>query len=77
MPRTYAELVGVFMPRPLHSKVDYRHALLVLDALAGFELNGEQEDYFDAAATFVEKYEAERHALRQHDAGATHPFTSE
>jgi HTH-type transcriptional regulator/antitoxin HigA len=60
---TYAELVCLFMPRPLHDDVDYRNALGVLDAMAGFEMNGDQEDYFEAIATFVEKYEAEHHSL--------------
>ena len=60
---TYAELVGLYMPRPLHDEVDYRNALSVLDAMAGFEMNGDQEDYFEAVATFVEKFEAKHHAL--------------
>lgn len=63
IPETYAELVGLFMPRPLHDDVDFRNALGVLDAMAGFEMNADQEDYFDAIATFVEKYEAEHHAI--------------
>ncbi len=63
IPETYAELVGLFMPRPLHDDVDYRNALSVLDAMAGFEMNADQEDYFDAIATFIEKYEALHHAL--------------
>ncbi|MCE5277900.1 MAG: transcriptional regulator [Planctomycetaceae bacterium] len=65
IPETYAELVGLFMPRPLHDDVDYRNALAVLDAMAGFDMNADQEDYFDAIATFVEKYEAEHHAVGQ------------
>jgi HTH-type transcriptional regulator/antitoxin HigA len=63
IPKTYAELVGILMPRPLHDAVDYRNALLVLDAMAGFKMNADQEDYFDAVATFVERYEAEHHAI--------------
>ena len=63
IPDTYAELVGLFMPRPLHDEVDYRNALAVLDAMAGFERNADQEDYLEAIATFVEKYEAGRHAM--------------
>jgi HTH-type transcriptional regulator/antitoxin HigA len=65
VPDTYAELVGLFMPRPLHDEVDYRNALAVLDAMAGFPMNADQEDYFEAIATFVEKYEAEHHAIEQ------------
>jgi len=63
IPATYAELVALCMPRPLHDEVDYRNALGVLDAMAGFEMNADQEDYFEAIATFVEKYETARHAL--------------
>ncbi|MGA2582232.1 MAG: transcriptional regulator [Tepidisphaeraceae bacterium] len=63
IPLTYPKLVEVFMPRPLHDEVDYRNALAVLDRMAGFKLNEEQEDYFDAIATFVEKYEVEHHSL--------------
>jgi len=63
IPKTYVELVKLFMPRPLHDEVDYRNALGVLDAMAGFAMNADQEDYFDAIATFVEKYEGEHHAI--------------
>jgi HTH-type transcriptional regulator/antitoxin HigA len=63
IPESYAELVGLFMPRPLHDDVDYRNALAMLDAMAGFEMNTDQQDYFEAIATFVEKYEAEHHAI--------------
>jgi HTH-type transcriptional regulator/antitoxin HigA len=65
IPDSYADLVGLFMPRPLHDEVDYRNALAVLDAMAGFKMNADQEDYFEAIATFVEKYEAEHHAIDQ------------
>lgn len=67
IPTSYSELVGVFMPRPLHDDVDYRNALAVLDAMAGFEMNPDQEDYFEAITTFVEKYETDRHALGGRD----------
>ena len=63
IPETYAELVGLLMPRPLHDDVDYRNALVVLDAMAGFKMNADQQDYFEAIATFVEKYETEHHAI--------------
>jgi HTH-type transcriptional regulator/antitoxin HigA len=63
IPRSYAKLVAQFMPRPLHDEVDYHNALEVLDSMAGFELNPDQADYFDAIATFIEKYEAEHHSI--------------
>jgi HTH-type transcriptional regulator / antitoxin HigA len=65
IPATYAALVGLWMPRPLHDDVDYRNALVVLDAMAGFETNRDQEDYFEAVSMFVEKYEAEHHAIER------------
>ncbi len=65
IPDSYAELVGLCMPRPLHDEVDYRNALAVLDAMAGFEMNADQQDYFEAIATFVEKYEADHHAINE------------
>ena len=67
IPESYSELVAVCMPRPLHDEVDYRNALAVLDAMAGFEMTADQEDYFEAIATFVEKYEAEHHAINDPD----------
>ena len=63
IPDSYAKLVGLFMPRPLHDEVDYRNALAVLDAMAGFDMNTDQEDYFEAITTFVEKHEAKHHAI--------------
>jgi len=63
IPKAYTELVALLMPRPLHDDIDYRNALQVLESMAGFKMNRDQEDYFDAIATFVEKYEAEYHAM--------------
>jgi HTH-type transcriptional regulator/antitoxin HigA len=63
IPKRYLDLVKLCMPRPLHDDVDYRNALGVLDAMAGFPMNADQEDFFDAIATFVEKYEAQHHAI--------------
>ncbi len=63
MPKTYTALVKRFMPRPLHDEVDYCNALAVLDSMAGFKMNADQEDYFEAIATFIEKYEARHHAI--------------
>lgn len=63
IPDSYAELTELFMVRPLHDEVDYRNALAVLDAMAGYEMNGDQADYFEAVATFVERFEAEHHPI--------------
>ena len=63
IPESYAELVGLFMLRPLHDDVDYSNALVVLDAMAGFKMNADQQDYFEAIATFIEKYETVHHVI--------------
>jgi HTH-type transcriptional regulator/antitoxin HigA len=65
LPKKYVDLVGLFTPRPLHDDVDYRNALGVLDTMVGFKLNADQDDYFGAISTFVEKYEAEHHAIER------------
>ena len=67
IPASYAELAALCLPRPLHDEVDYRNALHVLDAMAGFEMNADQEDYFEAISTFVEKYETVHHAIARAD----------
>lgn len=59
MPRTYAALVAMLPPRPLHDRVDLNNAMEMIDRLAGFDLNADQEDYLEALSTFVEAYEKE------------------
>jgi HTH-type transcriptional regulator/antitoxin HigA len=67
IPESYAALAELFMPRPLRDEVDYGNAVAVLDAMAGFEMNRDQEDYFEAIATFVEKYETQRRVMDMPD----------
>jgi HTH-type transcriptional regulator/antitoxin HigA len=60
LPKTYGALVAMLPPRPLHDDVDLANASEMIDRLAGFDLNADQEDYLEALSTFVEAYEAER-----------------
>ena len=60
VPRTYAGLVAMLPPRPIHDDVDLANATEMIDRLAGFKLNADQEDYLEAISTFVEAYEGER-----------------
>ncbi len=60
VPTTYDELVAMLPPRPIHDNLDLTNAIEVIDCMAGFPLNRDQEDYLEAIATFVEAYEAER-----------------
>jgi HTH-type transcriptional regulator/antitoxin HigA len=59
-PTTYSALVAMLPPRPIHDDVELANAVEVIDRLAGFALNVDQEDYLEAISTFVEAYEAER-----------------
>ncbi len=60
LPGTYKALVRLLPPRPIHDDADLASATEMIDRLAGFDLNGDQEDYLDALSTFVEAYEAGR-----------------
>ena len=59
LPPTYPELVAAFTPRPIHDKVGHDKTLAVIDAMAGRDLNDEQEDYLDLLSMIVETYEDE------------------
>ena len=60
LPKTYGALVAMLPPRPVHDDVDLANATEMIDRMAGFDLNEDQEDYLEALSTFVEAYEAER-----------------
>jgi antitoxin component HigA of HigAB toxin-antitoxin module len=62
-PKTYAALVALLPPRPIHDDAELAGATEMIDRLAGFPLNVDQEDYLHAISTFVEAYEAARFPL--------------
>lgn len=57
--RTYADLVAILPPRPLHDAVDYDNAVEMMGNLIGYKLNADQEDYLEAIGVFVQRYEDE------------------
>lgn len=57
LPAAYNALAAAFMPRPIHDKVGHENTLAVIDALAGWALNDDQEDYLDLLSSLVETYE--------------------
>jgi HTH-type transcriptional regulator/antitoxin HigA len=59
LPKTYAGLVALHMPRPIHDKVAYDNAVDVVHALAGHKLNHDQDDYLAIMSGLVEDYERE------------------
>ncbi len=63
LPRDYAGLCGVLMPRPIHDRVGWENALEISEAMAGHELTADQEDYFDLLCRLVEDFEQGQAAM--------------
>ena len=60
IPSTYHALcTKLWLPRPIHDRKAAAEATAVADALAGFPLSEEQEDYLEAVALFLEEYEGD------------------
>jgi HTH-type transcriptional regulator/antitoxin HigA len=59
LPKTYAALVALHVPRPIHDMIGYENTVALVDALAGARLNKDQEDYLEILSQLVEVYEAE------------------
>lgn len=61
MPKDYAGLCRVFLPRPIHDEVGYQNTVEIADVFAGFEnqMNPDQTDYFDLLCELIEKREKE------------------
>ena len=63
LPKTYLELLGLFMLRPIHDDAELDNASEMLDRLVGRDLNKDQEDYLNALSTLVEEYESEHYPM--------------
>ena len=61
MPKDYAGLCGVFLPRPIHDRASYDNTVEVADVFAGHEdaMTADQHDYFDLLCDLIEKHEKE------------------
>ena len=57
LPKRYADLVALHMPRPIHDQVSYDNTVEIIDSLAGHKLNADQEDYLELLSHLVETYE--------------------
>ena len=57
LPKTYLELVQLHTPRPIRDAVSHANTVEVVDALAGFRLNKDQEDYLEILSQLIEAYE--------------------
>src|SRR5439155_22041338 len=58
VPKTYRELCGLYLPRPIHDAAEDAAATEMMNALAVFpKLSAEQQDYLDALTEFVDAYD--------------------
>ncbi len=63
LPKDYAGLCRMLMPRPIGDKVDLENVTRITDAMAGHKLTSDQEDYFDLLCRLVQDYETEHGGL--------------
>ena len=61
LPKDYAGLCAVLLPRPVRDRVDYANVSEVTDAMAVHEeaLTTDQEDYFELLCQLLEEYDAQ------------------
>jgi HTH-type transcriptional regulator/antitoxin HigA len=57
LPKDYAGLCGLLMPRLVRDRVDLENVRAVADAMAGQTLSADQGDYFDMLCRLIEDYE--------------------
>lgn len=82
LPKEYASLCRVFLPRPIHDSAEYDNTVEVTDAMVLWheEFTPDQRDYFDLLCSLIEDYDAEhvkwpklkgrdilQHFLEEHD----------
>lgn len=76
MPKTYAALCRLHMPRTIHDGVELEAATEIIDLMAGHKLTRDQEDYLTTLADLVAVYEGNHIAqlpkLKPHDFLAAH-----
>jgi HTH-type transcriptional regulator / antitoxin HigA len=57
IPETFTDLVCVWRPRAIHDRVEFKNAMEIIEAMAGFDLNQEQEDYLETVSILVDEYD--------------------
>ena len=57
LPKDYAGLCRLLLPRLIHDKIDLENVTEIADAMAGHTLTADQEDYFDMLCRLIEDYE--------------------
>ncbi len=57
IPRTYSGLMAVLVPRAIHDRIEFENASTIMNAMAGHELNEEQEAYLETIAILMDQYD--------------------
>jgi HTH-type transcriptional regulator/antitoxin HigA len=57
MPRDYAGLCALYLPRPIHDESELAAAIRMVDAMAAYDLPGEAAEYLEIVSQFIEEYE--------------------
>ena len=57
LPKSYAALCSILMPRTIHNEAELGNVTEILDLMAGHKLTNDQADYLDTLATLVADYE--------------------
>ena len=62
LPKNYAALCRVFLPRPIHDAAEYDNTTAVADAMVLWrdDFTADQADYFDLLCSLFEDYDAEQ-----------------
>jgi HTH-type transcriptional regulator / antitoxin HigA len=57
IPETFTDLVCAWCPRAIHDRVEFKNAMEIIEAMAGFDLNPEQEDYLETVSILADEYD--------------------
>ena len=57
LPKSYAGLCAILMPRTVHDEIELGNITEILDLMAGHKLSKDQADYLDTLATLAADYE--------------------
>lgn len=65
IPKSYAELMAMYLIRPIHGRAEADYAEEMIDLLAGHSLNAEQADYLDLLSDVFEKWEDSQFPIKR------------
>jgi HTH-type transcriptional regulator / antitoxin HigA len=57
LPKTYADLCAILMPRTIHDQIELDNVTEILDLMAGRKLTKDQADYLDTLAALAADFE--------------------